>query len=82
MIISTQRILSVTTANQNFTKVTQTAKKFGDTIIFKHNKPAYVLFDIEIMGEAFVKEYEKLKMKYLSEKLLNEYEEAYKDLAK
>jgi antitoxin Phd len=82
MMISSNRIVSVTEANQNFTKVTQTAHKFGDTIIFKRNKPAYVLFDIEQMGEEFIHEYEKLKLKYMSERLMVEYNEAYSELAK
>lgn len=82
MMISTNKIISVTEANQNFNKVTQTAQKFGDTVIFKRNKPAYILFDIEKMGPEFIKEYEKLKMKFLSESLLDEYDEAYKELAK
>jgi len=82
MLILTHRINSITEANQNFTKVAKNAKKYGDTVIFKRNKPAYVLFDVEKMGEEFIKEYEKLKIKYISENLLKEYEVAYKELAK
>lgn len=82
MLISSNRIVTVTEANQNFTKVTQTAQKYGDTVIFKRNKPAFILFDIEKMGEDFIHEYEKLKMKYLSDRLLDEYDEAYQALAK
>lgn len=82
MIISTEKIISITEANQNFTKVAKTANKFGDVVIFKRNKPAYVLLDVETMGEDFIKEYEKLKIKYISEKLLKEYDIAYKELAK
>ncbi len=82
MMITSNRIISITEANQNFTKVTKTANKYGDTVIFKRNKPAYVIFDIEKMGEDFVNEYEKLKAKYISEQLLKEYEVAYKVLAK
>jgi antitoxin Phd len=73
MIISTHKIVSVTEANQNFNKVTKIANTFGDTIIFKRNKPAFILFDVEVMGAAFLEEYEKLKVKYLSEKLIEEY---------
>lgn len=82
MMISTNKIISITEANQNFTKVAKNANKYGDTVIFKRNKPAYVLFDIEKMGEDFIKEYEKLKFKYISENLLKEYDVAYKELAK
>jgi len=82
MYIVTNRIVSMTEANQNFNKVAKTAEKFGDTIIFKRNKPAFVLFDIDKMGEEFMKEYEKMKIRFISENLLNEYEVAYKALAK
>ncbi len=82
MYITSSRIVSMTEANQNFNKVAKTAQKYGDTVIFKRNKPAFVLFDIEKMGEDFVKEYEKMKIKFISENLLNEYEVAYKKLAK
>ena len=51
-------------------------------IIFKRNKQAYVLFDIAKMGKEFVAEYEKLRMKYISSKNMDEYAEAYKELAK
>ena len=81
-MISSKRIVTVTEANQNFNKVAKNATKFGDTVIFKRNKPAYVLFDVEKMGEAFVKEYEKLKLKFMSESLLEDYEVAYKALSK
>lgn len=82
MVITTNRIISITEANQNFTKVTKTANKYGDAVIFKRNKPAYVVFDIEKMGEHFVNEYEILKAKFISEQLLKEYEVAHKVLAK
>lgn len=82
MLISTEKIISITEANQNFTKVTKTANKYGDTIIFKRNKPAYVLFDIEKMGPEFTEAYEALKLKHISEQLLKEYDVAYKALAK
>jgi len=82
MIISTNKIVSMTAANQNFNKVAKNASEYGDTIIFRRNKPAYILVDIDKMGNDFIKEYEKLKLKHLSDQLLNEYEIAYKKLAK
>ena len=82
MIITSNRIVSITEANQNFSKVVKNATKYGDTVIFKNNKPVYVIFDINKMGPEFIKEYEQLKFKYMSDNLLVEYEEAYKELAK
>jgi len=82
MLISSQKIVSVTEANQNFNKVIKDVNKFGDIVIFKRNKPAYILIDIDKMGEDFIREYERLKLKHISKDLLQEYHEAYKALAK
>jgi hypothetical protein len=41
-----------------------------------------VVFDIEKMGKEFVEEYEKLRMKFISSKVMDEYAEAYEALAK
>ena len=82
MFISTKNIVTITEANQQFNKVTKTASKYGDAIIFKHNKPTYVVFDIAKMGKEFVEEYEKLRIKFISSKVMDEYAEAYEALAK
>ena len=82
MIITSNRIVSITEANQNFSKVVKNANKYGDIVVFKNNKPVYVIVDINKMGPQFIKEYEQLKFKYMSDSLLVEYEEAYKELAK
>lgn len=82
MLVSTNRIVSVTDANQNFTKVTQAAHRYGDVVIFKRNRPTYILLDIAKMGDDFIREYEKLKTLYISEQIMDEYDKAYKALAK
>jgi antitoxin Phd len=82
MVIMSDRIVSVTEANQNFNKVTDQAKQLGDVVIFKRNKPALVMFDVETMGEDFMREYEQLKLKYLSEEIMKEYKRAYQELSK
>lgn len=82
MMILTKKIISITEANQNFSKVTKKANEYGDVVIFKRNKPAYILFDIEKMGPEFVEAFEQLKIKHTSEQLLEEYNVAYKELAK
>jgi len=82
MVILSDRIVSVTEANQNFNKVTDQAKRQGDVVIFKRNKPALVMFDVETMGEEFMREYEQLKLKYLSKEIIKEYKSAYQKLSK
>ena len=47
MNINSNRIVSISEANQNFSKVARMADKYGALYIFKNNKPKYKLIDIE-----------------------------------
>ena len=47
MTIETSTIVSVTEANQNFSRVTRIAEKNGQAVIFKNNRPKYLLIDLD-----------------------------------
>ncbi|MBQ8697168.1 MAG: type II toxin-antitoxin system Phd/YefM family antitoxin, partial [Clostridia bacterium] len=47
MNINTNQIVSISEANQNFSKVARMADKYGELYIFKNNKPQYKLVDIK-----------------------------------
>ena len=47
MNIDTKRIVSISEANQNFSRVARMTDKHGEIYIFKNNKPKYKLVDIE-----------------------------------
>ena len=47
MLIDSNQIISMTEANQNFSKVVRQAEENGCVVIFKNNKPKFVLLDIE-----------------------------------
>lgn len=49
MLIDSKQIVSMTEANQNFSKVVRQAEENGCVVIFKNNKPKYVLIDVEQM---------------------------------
>ena len=49
MLIDSNQIVSMTEANQNFSKVVRQAEENGCVVIFKNNKPKFVLLDIEQM---------------------------------
>ena len=49
MLIDTNKIVSMTEANQNFSVVAKQAEENGCVVIFKNNKPKFVLLDIEAM---------------------------------
>ena len=46
MKIDSRTIISVTDANQNFSKVTKMVEECGEAVIFKRNKPRYIMVDI------------------------------------
>ena len=50
MLIDTKQIVSMTEANQNFSKVVRQAEENGCVVIFKNNNPKFVLLDIEQMS--------------------------------
>lgn len=47
MLIDTNKIVSMTEANQNFSNVAREAEKYGSVVIFKNNNPKYILLDID-----------------------------------
>ena len=47
MLIDTDTMVSMTEANQNFSKASRMAAEQGKVIIFKKNRPKYMLIDIE-----------------------------------
>ncbi|MBQ2711039.1 MAG: type II toxin-antitoxin system Phd/YefM family antitoxin [Clostridia bacterium] len=49
MLINSEQIVSMTEANQNFSKVVKQTEREGCIVIFKNNKPKFVLMDIEAM---------------------------------
>lgn len=46
MNIDSKTIISVTAANQNFSKVVKMCEENGQAVIFKRNKPRYMMIDI------------------------------------
>ena len=50
MLIDSNQIVSMTEANQNFSKVVRQVEDNGCAVIFKNNKPKFVIIDIEAMN--------------------------------
>lgn len=61
MIINSENIISITEANQNFSKAAKIADKNGEAVIFKNNRPKYVLYDIESSPQIEMTEEEKIE---------------------
>ena len=80
MLIDTDYIVSMTEANQNFSRVARLVDKNGSAIIMKNNKPRYLIIDFS--------EVETMKMAAdndvlnASKSLIQKNRKAYEELAK
>lgn len=80
MTINTNQILSATEVNQNFSKATKIVERTGSVVIFKNNKPRYMLVDIENNPVLELTDDEKIDV--VAKRILNKYRYAFEVLAK
>lgn len=80
MKIDTNTIISVTEANQNFSRVTRIAEKSGQAVIFKNNRPRYMLIDPENSPIPDMTEDEKTNV--VAARILKRFKPAFQELAK
>lgn len=81
MLVDTKRIVSMTQANQNFSQVARAADQLGDVVIFKNNKPKYMLIDIED-NMVYYELTEDEKIDIVARRILKKYLPAFQELAK
>lgn len=79
MIVNTEHMVSMTEANQNFSKVAKIASLEGSAIVMRNNKPEYIL--IKINNDQNYETVDDEKFEAVSKKLLKQNLEAYKKLA-
>ena len=80
MKIDTEEIVSISEANQNFSKVARQAGRTGKVVIFKNNKPRYQLTDLEAAPEIEMTAAEKID--FVAARILREYRGDFEELAK
>lgn len=80
MIIDTKQIISMTEANQNFSKASKTADMYGQALIVKNNKPRYLLIDISNNNHLELTHEEKVEI--IAKRILKKHILAFKELAK
>ncbi|MDE7106551.1 MAG: type II toxin-antitoxin system Phd/YefM family antitoxin [Anaeroplasmataceae bacterium] len=78
MIIDTKQIISMTEANQNFSKAAKTVDQYGEAVIMKNNKPKYIIADVNQYLDITDDE----KILILAKRILNRHIHAFKELAK
>ena len=80
MNIDTNTVVSMTEANQNFSKVTRVVDHYGRAVIFKNNVPRYMVIDFPIADKietALTKD-----VLTSSSRIMELYDDAFKELAK
>lgn len=80
MMINTNAIVSASEANQNFSRVTRIADAQGQAVIFKNNKPKYLLIDIESTPYFDMTDDEKIDV--IAARILKKFKPAFEELAK
>ena len=80
MQINTNAIVSVTEVNQNFSRVTRIAEQNGHAVIFKNNRPKYMLIDLEASPMLELTDDEKIDI--VAARILKRFKPAFEELAK
>lgn len=79
MINETKSSLSVTEANQNFSKAEKKATANGSVILLKRNRPKYLLIDLEKEPQIEMTDDEKID--FVARRILNKHRHAFEVLA-
>ena len=80
MIIDTNTMVSITEANQNFSKVARLVDEYGTAVILKNNVPRYLVIDFsKAESECEAVDEDVLN---ISKRLLAKNKEAYEVLAR
>ena len=80
MNINTETITTMTEANQNFSKVANVAENNGQAVIFKNNKPKFLLIDVDSNSYFDITDDEKIDV--AAKRIMNRFKPAFEELAK
>ena len=80
MNINTETITTMTEANQNFSKVARVAESNGQAVIFKNNKPKFLLIDVDSDSYFDITDDEKIDV--AAKRIMNRFKPAFEELAK
>jgi antitoxin Phd len=80
MIIDTSRIITVTEANQNFSRATRIADEHGEAIIFKNNRPKYKIINLDVEPDLELTDDEKIDV--VARRVMERFKPAFMELAK
>lgn len=79
MNVNTKNLVSISEANQNFSKVARMVDEDGSVVILKNNKPRYLVVEFESAEKEQLADDEELKE--ISRRLIEKNRKAYEVLA-
>ena len=80
MMISSNTLVSITEANQNFSKVARLVDEQGSAVILKNNVPRYLIVEFSQVEQMQAAEDEDIMQ--ISARLIQQNRAAYEELAK
>ena len=80
MKLNTNEIISISAANQNFSNVIKIADKRGKAVIFKNNRPRYILINIE--ESPIIEMTDDERIDFVAARILRKHKAAFLELAK
>ena len=80
MMVNTENLVSITEANQNFSKVARVVDEHGTAVILKNNVPRYLVIDFSKAEQEKIASTEDVFA--ISERLIKQNMKAYEVLAK
>lgn len=80
MTINTNTMISISEANQNFSKVARLVDEQGSAVILKNNVPRYIVIDFSKADQDMIASDEDVLS--ISKKIMEQNKEAYEVLAK
>lgn len=80
MLLNTKKVVTITDANQNFSKVARMVDEEKSVVIMKNNKPKYVVIEFEEFSKEANTENDEVEK--IADRILFDNMEAFKELAK
>lgn len=80
MNVNTKTMVSISEANQNFSKVTRLVDQYGSAVILKNNSPRYLILEFNQADEQLSAQTDDVLA--ISEKLITRNKAVYEELAK
>lgn len=80
MQVNIKNLVSMTEANQNFSKVAKMVDENGTAVVLKNNVPRYVIIDYSKIQEDSIAEDQAVED--IAKKILRKHAKAFEELAK